>query len=43
MLLILFKSKGKIGVILESDKTIDVLCLEKEDSRIVLYVEPLKV
>ena len=34
---------GKVAVILESERKIDELCLEKEDSRIVLFVENLNI
>eukprot|EP01016_Furgasonia_blochmanni_P036479 TRINITY_DN4174_c0_g1_i2.p1 TRINITY_DN4174_c0_g1~~TRINITY_DN4174_c0_g1_i2.p1 ORF type:complete len:233 (+),score=35.68 TRINITY_DN4174_c0_g1_i2:326-1024(+) len=34
---------GKIALVLESDKKIDELCIYKEDSKIVLYVDPLIV
>jgi len=32
---------GKVAVVFESNRKIDVLSIEKEDSKIVLYVEPL--
>jgi len=33
---------GKVAVVLETDRPIDVISIEQENSKIYLYVEPIK-